>query len=279
MSAARPTRVRPAAVAGAFYPAEPGELRAAVERSFGGAHPGEPGVPAPKALVVPHAGYPYSGPVAASAYLRLAAGRGTIRRVVLIGPSHRVAFRGVAVSSADVFRTPLGDIPVDDESRRLALATPAAVLDDQPHALEHSLEVQLPFLQTVLDGGGSDSDGPDGFSVLPLVTGACRDDEVAEVLDAVWGGPETVVVVSTDLSHYHRYADAVELDRRTAGAIVAGQVDGIDDRDACGASGLRGLLVAAGERQMPAELLDLRNSGDTAGDRERVVGYGAFAFT
>jgi AmmeMemoRadiSam system protein B len=215
---------------------------------------------------VPHAGYLYSGPVAASAYLRLAESRESVHRVVLVGPSHHVPVRGVAVTSADAFATPLGVVPVDRAAREAVLAMPATALDDGAHALEHSLEVQLPFLQVVLDD----------FEVLPLAVGRSRAAEVAAVLGAVWGGPETVLVVSTDLSHYHRYGDAVALDRRTAAAIVASDPDAVGDRDACGAAGLRGLLSAARDRHLDVDQVDLRNSGDTAGDRRQVVGYGAF---
>jgi AmmeMemoRadiSam system protein B len=263
----RPVLVRPPAVAGSFYPAGPGALRDALRQSFAAAVVPEGDPPAPKAVVVPHAGYLYSGPIAASAYLRLVAARGPISRVVLIGPSHHVPLAGIAATSADAFATPFGLVPIDDAAREVALGLPGVRIDDAAHALEHSLEVQLPFLQVVLER----------FEVLPLAVGRCPAAEVAAVLDAVWGGPETVVVVSTDLSHYHGYAGAVALDRRTAEAIVAVEPEAIGDGDACGAHGLRGLLVAARGRHLVVEQLDRRNSGDTAGDRERVVGYGAFA--
>jgi AmmeMemoRadiSam system protein B len=262
--------VRPAAVAGAFYPASPEALRRALDDAFADAAPPPPtgpGAPAPKALVVPHAGYIYSGAVAASAYLRLAPARGTVERVVLLGPSHRVPLEGMAVSSADAFATPLGPVPVDTAARERALTVPGVVVDDAPHALEHSLEVQLPFVHAVL------GDVP----VLPIVVGRCPTSSVAALLDEVWGGPETVVVVSTDLSHYHRYEDAVLLDRRTIAAIAALRPEWIDDLDACGAYPLRGLLAAAARRGLAVEVVDARNSGDTAGDRRRVVGYGAIA--
>ncbi len=262
-----PLRVRPAAVAGAFYPADAGVLRAEIARSLAGARVPPPEAPVPKALIVPHAGYIYSGPIAASGYLRVAPGAGRIRRVVLLGPSHRVALRGIGVSSADAWATPLGLVPLDAEGRDRVLGAPEVAVDDAAHEFEHSLEVQLPFLQTVLDQ----------FTLVPLVVGDATADRVAAALDLCWGGPETLVVVSTDLSHYHRYADAVELDARTAAAIVAGRVAEIGDRDACGARPLRGLLRAAEEHGLTVEQLDLRNSGDTAGDRGRVVGYGAFA--
>jgi AmmeMemoRadiSam system protein B len=264
---ARQLRERPTAVAGSFYPADPRFLRDALLSSFAAARVAPADGPVPKALIVPHAGYVYSGPIAASAYLRLAAGRATIRRVVLLGPSHHVALEGVAVSSADAVATPLGLIAVDDGARQAALAVPVVHVDDRAHALEHSLEVQFPFLQSVLDR----------FELLPLAVGRCRDDDVAAVLATVWGGPETVVIVSTDLSHYHPYAEALAFDRHTAAMVAALRSDAIGARDACGAYALRGLLCAARSQHLPTEVLDLRNSGDTAGDRERVVGYGAFA--
>jgi MEMO1 family protein len=260
-------RIRRPAVAGAFYPAEPAALKDALRSAFAAAVHPEGDRPVPKALVVPHAGYVYSGPVAASAYLRLAPARSRISRVVLVGPSHHVPVDGIAVTDADAFATPLGAIAVDDPARQVALALAAVHVDEGAHAYEHSLEVQLPFLQVVLEQ----------FEVLPLAVGRCQASDAAEVLDGVWGGPETVVVVSSDLSHYQRYADAVTLDARTAAAIVAADPGAIGDRDACGAAGLRALLTTAAARELQIEQLDLRNSGDTAGDPERVVGYGAFA--
>jgi len=260
--------VRPAAVAGTFYPADPEELLASVEGALAGADRPVEQAPAPKALVVPHAGYQFSGPVAATAFSRIAGAADRIGRVVLVGPSHRVPLRGLAVSSADAFETPLGQIPLDDELRSVALGRPAVEADDRAHALEHSLEVQLPFLQVLLGGH---------FELLPLVVGSCPPEDVADVLDAVWGGSETLIVISTDLSHYHPYGEATSLDRRTAAAVVSGHVDDVGDLDACGASGLRGMISAAGRHGLRTELLDLRNSGDIAGDRTRVVGYGAFA--
>ena len=260
-------RTRRPAVAGSFYPSDPGELEESLRRAFTGAEVPPAAAPAPQALVAPHAGYVYSGPVAASAYLRLASARSTIRRVVLIGPSHFLPVDGVALPSADSFESPLGPVPVDDDARQTVLGLPGVSVDDAAHAREHTLEVQLPFLQAVLDR----------FEVLPLAVGRSSPQQGAAVLDAVWGGPETVVVVSTDLSHYHPYAEAVALDRRTAAAIVAMNPDAVADSDACGGDALRALLTAARSRGLAVEELDLRNSGDTAGDRERVVGYGAFA--
>jgi AmmeMemoRadiSam system protein B len=229
--------------------------------------PRPPDAPVPEAIVVPHAGYVYSGAIAASAYARIVPARSIIRRVVLLGPSHRVPVRGLAVPSVDAFETPLGRVLIDDDARSLVLTLPAVEIDDRAHAAEHSLEVQLPFLQTVLDD----------FTLLPMSVGDATTEEVAAALDLCWGGPETLVVISTDLSHYHPYDEAVGLDARTAAAIVACRPDAVVDGDACGARPVRGLLRCASHRGLDVEQLDLRNSGDTAGDRHRVVGYGAFA--
>lgn len=258
--------VRSPAVAGAFYPAEPVALRATLDDAFAGAVQPAPDAVVPRAIVVPHAGFIYSGPIAASAYLRISPARDTIRRVVLLGPSHRVPLRGVALSSVDAWATPLGLVPLADVRGALR-DIPCARVDDHAHAPEHSLEVQLPFLQTVLDE----------FELVPLVVGDATVDEVASVLDVLWDDAHTLVIVSTDLSHYQRYGDAVRLDAATAAAIAARRPADIDDYDACGARPLRGLLAAATQRDLTVETIDLRNSGDTAGDRDRVVGYGAFA--
>ncbi|MFQ5557899.1 MAG: AmmeMemoRadiSam system protein B [Acidimicrobiales bacterium] len=262
-------RVRPPVVAGSFYPAEPAALRGAMSQAFEQAVAPDAGDQplCPRALIVPHAGYVYSGPIAASAYLRLRAARDTIRRVVLLGPSHRVPFDGIAASSAEAFATPLGTIPIDIEARSAVLEVPHVTVNDAAHAHEHSLEVQLPFLQTVLDD----------FRLLPLVVGTASPDQVAAVIDRCGEGADTVIIVSTDLSHYHRYDEAVVRDRRTATAIASRRFDEISLHDACGANPLNGMLLAAAEQGLAIEQLDLRNSGDTSGDHERVVGYGAFA--
>ena len=259
------TLVRPAAVAGSFYPADPRELQADVDAFLDVPVPADE--PLPKALIVPHAGYIFSGVTAGAAYARLKRSRGAVERVIIVGPAHRVWVDGIAVSSADAFETPLGSVRVDDAFRRRALAFPYVQIGDRAHASEHALEVQLPFLQRVLGD----------FTVLPLVVGDASTDDVARVLDAVWGGNETLVVVSSDLSHYHDYDTARWLDARTAAAIVAGDGDAIRDDDACGVRPVRGLLEAARHHSIGARLLDLRSSGDTAGDRDSVVGYGAFA--
>jgi AmmeMemoRadiSam system protein B len=258
------TRTRPAAVAGLFYPKDPRELAAAVAHALAVDVPGDE--PPPKAVIVPHAGYVYSGPTAGVGYARLAPLRGRIAHVVLLGPAHRVWVEGLAMSGADAFATPLGTVAVDETLRRRVLALPGVVADDRAHAAEHSLEVQLPFLQATLGE----------FTLLPLAVGDASPAEVAAILDAVWGGPETLVVVSSDLSHYLDYETARARDRRTAAAIVARDPSAIRDDDACGARPIRGLLVAARRRGLDVRLLDLRSSGDTAGDRDRVVGYAAF---
>lgn len=256
---------RRAAVAGTFYPADGGQLGAMVSAYLAAAPTDGP---TPRAVIAPHAGYVYSGPVAAHAYARLTPAAPSIRRVVLIGPSHRVAFRGIAASADALFETPLGTVPVDRPAVAQALRIPGVHVNDAAHALEHSLEVHLPFLQTVLSG----------FSLVPLVVGQAEPGEVAEVLDALWGGPETVVVVSSDLSHYLNYDSARAADLRTALAIERRDGGALDHDSACGRIPVAGLLSLAHRRGLSVERLDLRNSGDTAGPRDRVVGYGAWAF-
>ena len=259
--------VRPPAVAGTFYPAAAGELAGDVAALLAGAANNARGQPVPKAIIAPHAGYLYSGPVAAAVYARLAPARGIIKRVVLLGPVHRVPVRGLALPDAGALATPLGNIPVDAHAVAALKKLPQVTVSAAAHALEHSLEVQLPFLQQALGE----------FSLVPLAVGDASAAEVAQVLDTLWGGAETLIVVSSDLSHYLAYADAQAADRVTAQAILAMRTD-ISHEQACGGTPLNGLLQAARKRGLAAELIDLRNSGDTAGDRQRVVGYGAFAF-
>jgi AmmeMemoRadiSam system protein B len=257
---------RPPAVAGSFYPRDARALRAAVDDCLAPplAAPGQ----LPKAIIAPHAGYQYSGPVAGRAYALVPRGRGTVTRVVLAGPSHRVPFRGLAVPSHTHFSTPLGDVPIDADALTRILSLPQVRVLDEAHAREHSLEVHLPFLQSAL--------GP--FTLVPLVTGEATAADVGEVFETLWGGPETLIVVSSDLSHYHDYATALRLDERTSAAIAALRDDMIRDEDACGAVPIRGLLRVARRRGLHASVLSLRNSGDTAGPRDQVVGYGAYAF-
>jgi hypothetical protein len=221
----------------------------------------------PKAVIAPHAGFVYSGPIAGSALSLLRRESDQIRRIVLLGPAHRVPVRGLALPGVDGFETPLGVVPVDAELVDQVVGLPQVGISREAHAPEHCLEVELPFLQVLL---GS-------FSVLPLLVGDATPGEVAAVLDCVWGGAETRIVVSSDLSHYLEYSQAQEVDARTAEEVMALRSP-ISVNQACGAGAINGLLVAAVEHGLKASLLDLRSSGDTAGDRSRVVGYGAFAF-
>jgi hypothetical protein len=256
---------RPPAVAGMFYPGDPATLARHVDDALAAARRACD-VP-PKALIAPHAGYVYSGPIAANAYASLEPLRDTIRRVVLLGPCHRVAVRGLALPSADAFDTPLGRVPVDREAVEALAGLPQVVVSGAAHAQEHSLEVQLPFLQRMLRD----------FAIVPLAVGDATAGQVADVLDRLWGGRETLILISSDLSHYHRYDDAARIDRATAEAILA--LDpALDHEQACGATPIAGLVTIARRRGLAVRLLDLRNSGDTAGDRRRVVGYAAFAF-
>jgi AmmeMemoRadiSam system protein B/AmmeMemoRadiSam system protein A len=258
--------VRPAAVAGLFYPGHQVELARDILGMLEQTReaPLVPGFP--KALIVPHAGYIYSGAVAAHAFALLRPAAGIVKRVVVLGPCHRVAVRGLALPGAAGFETPLGTIPVDEEAVRAIADLPQVVSFPATHAREHSLEVQLPFLQQVLRE----------FKLLPLVVGSATAEEVAAVVERLWGGPETLFVISSDLSHYRGYEAAREIDGRTVQAILDFRTD-IDHEQACGATPVTGFLLAAKRRGMRIELLDARNSGDTAGGRDRVVGYASFA--
>jgi MEMO1 family protein len=259
-------KVRPPAVAGAFYPGDRDCLAATLDRLLADVPQSTGKVP--KALVVPHAGYIYSGPIAATAYARLLGAASQLRRVVLLGPSHRVRLRGLALPDAEGLATPLGVLPVDPEGAAIAAQLPQVSASAVAHSQEHSLEVQLPFLQRVLPG----------VPVVPLVVGAASAEQVAEVLERLWGSEDTLLLISSDLSHYLSYDEAREVDRETADRILALDAEHVDTDQACGAIPLSGLLLAARRRGLRAQELDLRNSGDTAGDRSRVVGYGAFAF-
>ena len=262
------TVIRKPAVSGSFYPAQSDalerQLALFLSESGNAPHTGEP---VPKAIIGPHAGYVYSGPVAARAYARLAEARGRISRVVLIGPSHYVAFRGLAVDASHAWETPFGTVALDTEAIARLRQIPMVGQLDAAHQREHALEVHVPFLQHVLGD----------FRLVPIVAGDAPPDAVAALLDAVWGGPETLIVVSTDLSHYQDYAACQALDARTAEAIERFDDMAIGSTEACGQVPTRGLLRVARRRGMAIERLDLRNSGDTSGLRDRVVGYGAWA--
>ena len=258
--------IRPAAVAGMFYTADPAQLRAEVQSMLAEA---SVVAPAPKAIIVPHAGYIYSGAIAANAFAQLMPAKDRIKRVVLLGPCHRVALSGLATSSADYFETPLGLIPIDRELSDKLTQLPQVQEFDLTHEQEHSLEVQLPFLQQTLGE----------FTLLPLVVGEASGTEVHEALEAVWGDDETLIVISSDLSHYHDYNTAQSMDATTCQAIENLDTDHIHYEQACGRNPVLGLLLSACKHNLKVTTLDLRNSGDTAGSKDKVVGYGAWAFT
>jgi AmmeMemoRadiSam system protein B len=258
---------RPPAVAGSFYPADPHRLRSDVARLLAAAPRVAPSG-CPKAVIAPHAGYPYSGPVAAAAFVALEASVHTIRRVVLIGPAHYVPFRGIALPAVEAFETPLGRVPLDRNALAAIAELPGVRTADAPHAPEHALEVELPFLQVLLPR----------FTAVPLLVGEARPEEVAAVLDRLWGGPETVTVVSSDLSHFLDYETAQRRDAGTAAAIERGAWAGLGPGDACGYLSIAGLLINTARRGLKAQRLALCNSGDTSGERDRVVGYGVWLF-
>jgi len=257
---------RPAAVAGMFYTNDADQLSAEI-RSYLDQAPTNQYTIIPKAIIVPHAGYIYSGPVAASAYSLLGPVADKIKQVILLGPSHRVAFHGIATPDADYFETPLGKIKINQDLCHSINQLDFVFPDNRAHQQEHSLEVHLPFLQTVLSD----------FELTPLVVGDCSQEDVARLLDKVWGDEQTLIVISSDLSHYHSYEAALQIDRNTSTAIEHLQPEKIHYDQACGRNPLNGLLTLARSKQLTVDLLDLRNSGDTAGSKDRVVGYGAYA--
>lgn len=258
--------IRSPAVAGAFYPADPRTLQSMIGELLNGAMPME-AVHWPKAIIVPHAGYVYSGAIAAHAYASLRSAREFYRRVVLMGPCHRVPVEGFALPASQWLATPLGDVAVERESWQRLQREPDISVDEDAHALEHSLEVQLPFLQWVLDH----------IEVVPLVVGRTTAERVAQILELLWGDEKTLIVISSDLSHFHPYHEARWLDRATVGHIERLEPE-IDFEHACGALPVNGLLLAAHRHHLAPTVLDVRNSGDTAGDRDRVVGYTSVAF-
>lgn len=256
--------VRAPAVAGTFYPGGKADLGALVDRLLSRAQPpSEPQVP--KAIVAPHAGYVYSGPIAASAFKLFEPISDRIQRIVLIGPAHRAYVDGLASPGVTALATPLGEVRIDSAALDLLPGVPA---DARAHAREHSLEVELPFLQRVAPHA----------SIVPLVVGQASPEQVGRVLETLWGGPETRIVISSDLSHYLPYAEGRHTDERTARRIASLDAAPISPDEACGCGGINGLLRVARARRLRGEIIDLRSSGDTAGPRDEVVGYGAFAF-
>jgi len=258
--------VRTPVVAGTFYPAISHELKNMVQNFLAKVKPKS--APVPKAIIAPHAGYIYSGPIAASVYARLAPARDIITKVVLLGPSHRIRMRGIAASGMQQFATPLGNIPLDNQAIEAILTLPQVTILDQAHAYEHSLEVQLPFLQEILAN----------FTLIPLVVGEETPEKIGEVIEKLWGGPETLIVISSDLSHYLEYLTAQKMDKLTSTAIENLCSEDIHHEQACGRNPINGLLHVAKIRGMQAKTIDLRNSGDTAGSKDQVVGYGAYVF-
>jgi len=261
-------QIRQPAVAGSFYPGQQQTLANNVNDLLKASRSKQSKVQlSPKAIIVPHAGYIYSGPVAATAYAQLSAARDTIKRVVLLGPVHRVPVRGLALPGVSAFATPLGEIQIDSTAVASIENMPQVVESHAAHAQEHSLEVQLPFLQSVLAD----------FKLLPLAVGDASGQEVAEVLEVLWGGPETLIVISSDLSHFLPYQTAQKMDTETVQNIL--NLHGpLNHQQACGGTPVNGLMLAARQHHLHPQLLDLRNSGDTAGDKNRVVGYASIAF-
>lgn len=257
--------IRNPAVAGMFYPADSKELENTIRNFLADAKADQP---VPKAIIAPHAGYVYSGQTAANAYACLTQAATSIKRIILLGPSHRYPFQGIAVPQADYFTTPLGQIKIDHEI--IAKISPQfqITVSDEAHAQEHSLEVQLPFLQILLKN----------FSLVPLVVGMSDSDQVAKVLELLWGGKETLIIISSDLSHYHDYATAQQMDKQAAQAILDLNPNALKEEYACGRIPIKGLLHVATEKKLKVSLIDLCNSGDTAGSKNHVVGYGAFHF-
>ena len=261
-------KIRTAAVAGLFYPAEPSVLAATLSQLLKQTEYDEK-LQTPKVIIAPHAGYIYSGITAARVYKQLKPSKDIIKRVVIFGPAHRVAFSGVALSDADRFTTPLGDVDIDKSFNQQLLALDNVHILDQAHLQEHSLEVQLPFLQYLLSD----------FSIIPIVAGHNSSKLVADILELVWGGSETLIVISSDLSHFHDYQTAQNIDKETTEAILDCNFNAIHPQQACGCFAINGLLRYAQNHPLEASLIDLRNSGDTAGDHDKVVGYAAFSFT
>ncbi len=258
--------VRTTAVAGAFYPSEPEILSKDIQRYI--EETPSVSLPVPKAIIVPHAGYEYSAGVAASAYKLLKSGRKSIKKVVILAPSHKIGFNGMALTKASAYETPLGNVEIDKEMNEQLLALPLVDYLEEAHKSEHSLEVQLPFLKEALDD----------FKLIPVITGNASPTDVETLLETVWGKKDTLIVISTDLSHYLPYNEACILDNKTKTAIENLDIDSIEQEQACGYVPLKGMLTIAKAKKMQVETLEVKNSGDTSGSKNRVVGYGAWAF-
>jgi len=259
-----PKQIRTAALAGSFYPADADQLRHTLADLLNEV---ETPSGSPKALIAPHAGYIYSGSTAAKAYANLNSIKNNIKRVVILGPAHRVYVKGMALPNASAFATPLGNIDIDSEGLKKIKHLPQVQFSDEAHAQEHSIEVHLPFLQTCLNK----------FSLLPIVVGDASPEQVAQVLELLWGNEETLIVISTDLSHFHDYAKSQQIDSATCARIEKMDFARLSPQQACGCRPMSGLLYVARQRQMQIKRLGLCNSGDTAGSKDRVVGYGSWS--
>ncbi len=266
------TIIRPPAVAGTFYPNDADILRSEIDGLMDAALHSDAvsGDVSPKAIIVPHAGLMFSGSLAALGFATVRALKDTIKRIVIIGPAHRMAFQGIALARADQFATPLGNMRCDLPALQKALALPHVQMLDDAHTLEHGLEIELPFIQRLF---GEDAD----IGIVPLLVSRCSPRQVHEVIEKLWGGPETLIVISSDLSHFHDYDTAKKMDNRTRAMIENFDAENIDTNDACGALPVAGMLIAARNRGMKIKTLGMRNSGDVTGDKSRVVGYGAWA--
>ena len=262
-------QIRPSAVAGLFYPASKHQLQDEVQAYLKQAQQIDSPQRPIRAIIAPHAGYQYSGPIAASVYRMVAERCANVTHVILLGPAHRVAFRGIAAPSVDQFMTPLGPIDLDRENIKSLEKFSFVHVSDLPHQEEHSLEVHLPFLQTVLSN----------FQLTPLVVGDCRPDQVHQVLDTFWNQTDNLIVISSDLSHFHDYTTAQRMDQATSHAIETLAYDKLDYDHACGRTPVQGVLLLAKEHGLTVQTVDLRNSGDTAGTKDRVVGYGAYVIS
>jgi AmmeMemoRadiSam system protein B len=258
---------RSAAVSGLFYPDEPQILRDTIDTLLSQSAIKEQSTQV-KAIIAPHAGYQYSGLTAARVYKQLQTLRDRIQRVVLLGPSHRVAFEGMALTEADFFETPLGQIKVNKDDYPQLLAMENMFVFEQAHVAEHCIEVQLPFLQRILNN----------FTIIPIVVGIADPHSVSNIIESLWGGDETLFVISSDLSHYQSYESAQQTDNETSRAILDLDFNAIQPNNACGCMAVNGLLNFAHRHPLTVKLIDQCNSGDTAGDKDKVVGYGSYLF-
>jgi hypothetical protein len=261
-------QIRKPCVAGLFYPDDPERLDFTLNQLFESVPENLKTGYSPHAIIVPHAGYIYSGEIAASAYSSILKRVQDIKRVVILGPSHQLALNGAACPSATHFDTPLGRIPLDVEEIARLQAQGLIEINDAAHVREHSIEVQLPFLQHILSD----------FKIIPIVVGLEQAMPIAALLEPFWRAKDALIVVSSDLSHYLDYYDARKMDSDTSSAIEACRWQDISPTQACGCYPMRGLLQLAQEENSSVSCIDLRNSGDTAGDKSRVVGYGAYVF-